>query len=1139
MTPINPLLNPLLKLRQLAGRTATPAAEAPLEEIPENQEASFIGKAGNALTTGIETIGNVLDTPQDWLYGGILGKNANEVGNRDDEIDGREILRELGILRRTGRDNWGNFAAGLATDLVVDPLNLINVGALTKAGKAVQKAGAGARAGEYLTKGVARGADLSAPLVERARSGAAKAGKALEQVSDVELTGRPFIRPRAAFRYGTVSDLEKAAAAGVDVPNMERLSSLPENLKNTALQKDIGIGIGPFQAKFNVPGGGLLTDLIDSTVAGAKFGKAGQTVRSFFDKDVAGASSLGDQTYLSGAAQLARDAVAKKEADAVSEIAKLRVADDAWAKKKEQAAGWLESSTDSREQPLLKMMADTPTVFSEEGNRALGRLIEKPIAMPKGQSVADGMFKKLSGGVEQYLRWWDEASKSALDESRKLGVGAKEFSDPNISGYLPRSMSNLLQDSIMQRHGKDQGRKLIGTMTADQLSRSAETMVPGGRDFLAFELAKDPYLVGPKRLAKTDDEAAEYIQKKFDELTTKANVDNVAMAKNERKQLAHLLNSLPEEVLEEGAPSLFGQHPTDSIRNYVTGRARANRNAESQLDMLASYAEEGLGTAGQGVTKNAVQALQEVGLKTGDDYGAKEFLRNAIAKKRGIDPDKVELTAWNIPVDIISRLQQTAKLANFGPQERTWWKYISDIWRNSILSWPSRYARDLMGGLSMNMLEVENPMNLARGYRFSWSMIVHGKSADDLAATIVKMPQYAGLDASEAAARYYGDLAATGLIEGTKKREVSAGAALTNALPGYSTRAGDNSAMQLLNPMSWGGIVSPDSKYAKAGAALGETTDQITRVAGYTALMLEGNSPQEAARLMKRAHVDYDSLSDWEKEVRDRVVPFYTFSSRMAGETSRRLVENPQQMNRLLRLTQAPSQYNTDDAYIPEYARERTVLSSWKNADGNQNVLYNLDIPLLGSLRQLGDSANGGFWQEAGGMLNPTLKMFMENITGTDSFTRQPLEAKRGTLARALGVGRDSPLHDFMQYADRAVEMSPFVRQAQLAKDLLENRDQLPTSDVAARTAVNALTGIKMRTLDTDDMIYDVKRNLADELGSNLREYKVQYVPKELLPSLPERDQRNYRNFRQLEKMRADRRKRAEAGLATGLRNPG
>ena len=855
-----------------------------------------------------------------------------------------------------------------------------------------------------------------------------------------------------------------------------------------------------------MPGGGLLTDLVDSAVATAKFSGPGRFVRKYMDKDVGGTYGLDDQNYVTGANILARDAAEAKAAEGYKEVAKLRMADDSM-------------SHDST----------APKVFSEEGNRSLGRLIEKPIAKTSQQGQQDALMSS-NTAVRKYMDFWSQQSEDILAESAKYGVGAQEFSDPNITGYLPRSLSNLIEETART---SPESQRIIGTLTGDQLSRSTETMIPGGRDFLAFELARDEMLVGPKRLAKNDAEAAEHIQKRIDELVSQSNLDQVVMPQKDRMALAQLLNRLPEDSIT-GQP-LFGQHPTDQITKYMAGRGKAIQNAKSEIDFLASHADDTRERT-DGVRVTVQDALNAVGLKSGDGYGTHRILRDAIAKYKGLDPDKIELSSFHISQDAVNRMLAMRNALNNPEGMRTWLGYFTQIWRNSILTWPARYVRDLMGGFTSNLLETDKPDRLVRMYFYTSGMARGQGLPKNLGDVVGKMAHYADLPVEERVPTFLGDLMATGMLQSSKKQELgTAGAAIADSIPGYG-EGPMQSIKTTLNPMNLLGIFNPESKYAAAGAQLGDFTDKWTRLAGYFDQMLGGAAPQEAARRMKRVHVDYSSLSEHEKKLRNSLIPFYTFQSRTLQDAGRRIVESPARVNALIRATQAPSRSAENDAYVPQYMRERTVLNVSPGQNGSQNILYNVDVPFLSAVQDLGNPTD--ILRGAVGSVNPFWKMVLEQGTGMDTFTRRPLAEKRGNLARAFGIERESPLHVPMQYLDRATEMLPGTRTVQLIKDLSENRDQRSPFEQYGSAFFNMATGLKSKNVTTDELLNEAQRDSANRLGGTLRSYTSRYIPKELLPMLPKRVQDEYQNFRQLEKMRQDRKKRTQI-MASGLSNPG
>ena len=1134
-------MNPLVKptIRQLFDKQLR-GVPLPGEviDVPEQDELSYIGRVGSAGMTGLDVADTVLDAPQDATYNAILSAAGREtdptrIGNRDNEIEGRELLRELGVLRGT-KDTYANFGAGLLTDLVVDPWNLVPVGPLTKVGRAATRAGIeGMQAGRMATKAAQAGLDVAPTLTQRATSAAAKAGKDVTRLTDAQIAGRPFVRPRFANRNTTGQNLLDFHANPDKMPGFDQLGEFAKRAENLSpqqlaepLRRDLGIQL-PFMdplVTFNVPGGGVLGDLIDSATAGAKFSRVGQAVRKKLDKTVGGQDGLDDQVYAAGQHIMGEEAYKRGISEGVTETARLRGSD----------------------------VGDN--IFSEEGNRGLGRLIEQPISYTSEQAAKD---TTLSGNanVRHYTDWWDQKKKDLLTRSSEVGVGAEEFSDPNISGYLPRSARNLFTEYAAQNSNDAvNAQNIVNKMTGDQMRRADSMKLPGGRDFIAFDLAKDERLVGKTRLAGSDEEAARIIGEKIEQQLANS-VDEAgsraaagAYSERDKLELAKLLHRLPPESARQ--QPLFGQHPTEQISKYIGGREKAIAQGNEELTLIAKSAtQQETGEVLLDVNDAFTGGKFKVGSAGSVDYGTKDTLRRMIGETNGIDPSDIALTEWKIPQATFDMINRVKSIESKGPEIRSWMKYFSDTWRNSILTWPSRYARDLMGGALTNLLVIPSRFwnRLAGLYPFAWKMASGGKPPASLTSVVAKMQHYSGMDPAEAVARFQGDLVSTGLMQSTKKKDLGvAGAAVEEALPGY----GSDGPMRSIGKVFTGvlategeglpGILRPDSSYAQAGASLGDFTDKVTRIAGYTELMLEGYTPEKAASLLKRAHVDYDSLSDAEKRLRNNYVPFYTFTSRTLQDTGQRLLEQPGKIANFSRIAQAPSQNSDlDGTFVPQVARERVTLNATPDETGSGlNVLYNVDSPLLSALRIGGEFAQGKP-DEAIGMLSPTVKMVAENLFGVDSFTGRKLADKRGSLARALDVGRNSPYHKTVQWVDRGIELSPFSRAMQLGKDLSENKDNRSAADLYGTAAINFATGLKRRNFDKSDLMYEAKRTAEEQVGDNLRTFETKYVPKEVLPMLDPRQQRAVTNMKQMEKIRKNiSARKAEDRQPRGLFNP-
>jgi hypothetical protein len=751
-------------------------------------------------------------------------------------------------------------------------------------------------------------------------------------------------------------------------------------------------------------------------------------------------------------------------------------------------------------------------IFSASGNEALADLIEKP-KLPSGSSQALSENK----AVKDYADWWSSEAANELTESKKLGLQAETLDDPNLEGYLPRTLSPLIEE--YSKAGSTGG-KALSTMTGDMFARAEALKIPGGRNRITFDLAQDERLVGPKRLLRNDEEAADLIGEKV-----------YGNAKSERKktrELASLLHRLPNESLTQ--QPLFGQHPTESITKYMTNRAKAKAGAQSQLEILATRAQQG--TQDGAPTITTASALNELGLQTERGYGAGDMLRNMIAKQTGGVADNIRLSEWFVPESIIGSLTTGKKVQEAGELGKmaAWWQ---GTWRNAILNWPSRYVRDLMGGMYSNHMEGALTV---RGMKLATAIMKDGAHAHG--TQIATMPFYKGQNSVDAASKFYGDLMSTDLIStGSRLDKGLAGQAVSDMFPG-STQPGQGPVGQMVSEFgkSWSnvsGIFDPNSQFAISGAKVGDISDQFNRLSGYTELMLQGYAPQEAASLMKRTHVDYSSLSQNEKKLRSTVVPFYTFMSRMLGEQARRILEEPGKMSRTLKTVTAPQKMEDDRAIMPDYVNEKFGFPTGTDPKtGAKSYMYNIDMPGLEQIPLLMDLASGnvsGVTDQAAGLLNPVLKMGAENFTKSQAgfMGGQPLSQRRGNLSRMLQEKYPSTA---VQYADRALELLPGAsRIANTAAKLTRNAGEVPIGQRLLDAAVSETTGLKRQTYTVDDQLWaaqNAQLNRVKNSGAPMSNFTISAVPKEMEPHLTRQQTIENNKFKDIQRTMSFRRNR-------------
>ena len=984
------------------------------------------------------------------MFGAITGTPGQRIG-------GQEFIKRLG-----GPDSA---MAGLAADVVLDPLNLLGVGVLTKAGRAVRAAGRLDRAGEFLTRAAQIG-KASEPIVTRADDAARAAGTALSRLSRAEIAGKPLIRPRAATRFGTARQI----ASGLDnADDATELLSKLKGLEDAPLSKDIGIGL-PFMnpmLSFNVPGGARARDVVDKLVLGAKFSLPGRALRAGFDSSVSGQLDEAGQVFATGAKTLADDAVARKTREGVESAMRLR--------------------TGSEVDP-----------FSDEGNMALGDLIERPA----GKEVAEEFAE--DPAVKAYVDWWDKEGSSLLEESRQVGIGSAKLDDPNVSGYLPRSFSPIAEDAFRATSSFPAGDRLVTSVASgDQMARADFMKIPGGRSRIV-ELSRDPDLVGPKKLP------TELAAKKIREQVLMAG-DAEAVEKS--RKLASLLGAIDPDKMPGG---LFSENPVDAITSYMKRRGRAIENARNIGEYVATKAVKASDGIADEASITVKDALARGGVKElgGDTLSE---VREAIARTNGVDPDSISLTDYVVPRsvgEVVGRSMTRAPEKSHSIMSKGV-ETLGRLWRNSILAYPSRYSRDLVGGLFVNNLEGAASLY---GQSGAWSLL-RGKSLNG-ASFLRKIPRYANItDDAALNVKFYSDLAATGLADGMLRYDMGVVDATRTTLPGIDAIAPNKTRMLTSALGAKGGVpnlLNPDSAFYKETAALNDFVDIYNRLSGYLELLRQGVDPIEAGKRMKRAHVDYSGLTATEQAIK-RYVPFYTYASRIAQETGRKLAENPMPLVRSMRTIEAAPEIGAellgqDEAgYIPTRYREKVAIPLSSNARG-KTVLYNADFPGIETLNDLG---SGNPLRPLSGV-SPQVGYAIETLTGRDTYTGQPLGQRRTPLGRIFGGD-----NDLTRAADRVLEMGPiYPRFSRLAADLVEGRSDESPGRRAVQTAVNALTGARIRDMPNEYLQNQLGYELDDALEPYTKTYEQSYIPADELAQLPPEIQAQYAALQAIRKAR-------------------
>jgi len=699
-----------------------------------------------------------------------------------------------------------------------------------------------------------------------------------------------------------------------------------------------------------------------------------------------------------------------------------------------------------------------------------------------------------------------------------------------------------------------------------------------------------------------------------------ANPPRVAYSRSAALSLAKTLRNISDNALEQNLP-IFSQHPAENIAKYISGRERALRRAGVIENMIASSATPGNANAlrGGGYT-SLPQAISKLGLRTLEDpsgnlVGAADQIITRlqdIGNRLNI-PEFANLTADELAqISVDNRLlHRLDKIGDFYAVPEVQSKVfkaldaITSLWKASILSWPSRFTRDWVSGVFSNSVEVANPSDLLRGY--SIAKYVKQQQWNRLDPLLEMMPRYRGLTSQEARVQaFLSDIATSGVSQGRQLGDVGMEAAEHMSSRGIRSQhwasyapettvgyqvgdllsgrhlVGDAvplrnmAASELFNADNWRRSMAGTGRTVmnalqgikdtnainpilRWSARLGDTTDGINRIAGLSGLLMQGVSLEEATKRIMAAHVDYQSLTKFEKGYLRSAIPFWSYNSRIGKWVVTKLMEKPggpfTQLG--LRLPQELAEGDVRSDYVPGRISDKYGLSleNMRDIPGvaplvnalapataeSTSWLSDVDLAGIDQVNMLGlkrDPETGRVRLAASafetlsniaGQAHPLLKAGFEATTGQDAYTGIQKNWARNTLpVLATRLGAVDPATGYktaerLGYLDAALQFAvPFYgRSTQMLRRLTDPR--IP--DQRARllqTGFNMFTGTKIENISDDEKVRDALDRIQDLIGDDpaIRSMEMSYIPKELLPSVDPKTQQFYQLDRQLRKER-------------------
>lgn len=696
-----------------------------------------------------------------------------------------------------------------------------------------------------------------------------------------------------------------------------------------------------------------------------------------------------------------------------------------------------------------------------------------------------------------------------LAREQEMGLGTTELAD-DFAGYSFRDQTKLTKPTkgydkrkpLGTRHGAMEGRQDIlrnidgGTEGINAMIKDVMASPEGAadrirRDWLGLsddDLADASALHAELDLIEDADELA----------TAQAELAAIDATIKQSEKLADWIGKLDPQYASQ---SFFGNHPlTDFLKRASMAETRL-ANADAIYNLFARTSSLA-GEVVDGVPLSA--ALKEAGL-TGEQ-AANKFLsklpddvQQQFADQLAELGDELGEAGANPLDDILIPREQVADAARaikglslgdnglvkkFDP--------FTALFKSGVTTlWPGFHGRNAATAIWQNYVIGGGDV---RGYRDA-VQLMQGKPVSGAN----KIPALRGLTPEQATQRLQnlamqyrvadvtsvGDFANAADDVGTRVAADQQLHDLLGQFPGErpdSLRAAFSSGIPRnraqLNPLNQAGVGTTRDVFAPiaAGRRVGNMTEGTGRLAGFINLLKQGYDPAIAAGKVRAAHVDYRALTDIEREVFRRVVPFYTFTRAMVPWTLRELAQHPG--GKVANAISFTNAQRDEKGFVPEYIGSSLAIPVGGEGDRTR-YLTGLGLPheIMNQLATLGPGGLQTTGMDLLGQLNPLIKTPLELMTGKQFYSGRDLkdlDPRTGRIAEAAGLVDDAKSVPY--WLDELVMNSPISRGVGMVGQAID-----PDKDWGA-LGTNFTTGIKLTDVDATQQRERAARNIIDDL---------------------------------------------------------
>lgn len=400
-----------------------------------------------------------------------------------------------------------------------------------------------------------------------------------------------------------------------------------------------------------------------------------------------------------------------------------------------------------------------------------------------------------------------------------------------------------------------------------------------------------------------------------------------------------------------------------------------------------------------------------------------------------------------------------------------------------------------------------NPMAYVRPLKAGWDFAVRGKMPKGWR----EHPWYKGVDISEEdalmdlRAKVYGHRVSAPhenigqeIVGASEEAERMFNA---NMLMGRRSKVPEMSIWEQVDPRGHRGGLGPAARKSEEIGVdtnfvirnmnkLSSGVEDVNRFATFWAKGMQGFTPERAGLISRTTHVDYRHLTNFERNVMRRIIPFYSFSRHMIPHQLNMLMHNPG--GPVAQAIRAGNVARSGE-YVPEFVGRGLAIPASGAPEGQKRFISGFDLPheLLNDylvMPRLDTSSVAGFMQSVAqwggdelktlmGQTHPTIKGSLEWATGQQFYSGRDLADLDSNIGRMIQNATGAENAPYVpNFIDQGLAMSPMARYMTTLRQLSDPRKQWLAK------GANVVTGIKVRDVDVDKAARAATRDRLEEL---------------------------------------------------------